>query len=136
MEELKRSGNRRINCRGRNPLIFLLKVHRCGNRASRMEGQCSAHLSDFIAVEAGGEVCCSGPKNMNLVGGQTLTPLKESYDQPRQHVKKQRHYFANKGPSSQSYDFSSGHVWMSKLEKEAESEVAQSCPTLCNPHGL
>ena len=41
-----------------------------------------------------------------------LTPWKESYDQPRQHIKKQRHYFANKGPSSQSYGFSSGHVWM------------------------
>ena len=38
--------------------------------------------------------------------------LEGSYDQPRQHVKKQRHYFANKGPSSQSYGFSSGHVWM------------------------
>ena len=38
--------------------------------------------------------------------------LKESYDQPRQHIKKQRHYFANKGPSSQGYGFSSGHVWM------------------------
>ena len=37
---------------------------------------------------------------------------KESYDQPRQHIKKQRHYFANKGPSSQGYGFSSGHVWM------------------------
>ena len=37
---------------------------------------------------------------------------KKSYDQPRQHTKKQRHYFANKGPSSQGYDFSSGHVWM------------------------
>ena len=37
---------------------------------------------------------------------------KESYDQPRQHIKKQRHYFVNKGPSSQSYGFSSGHVWM------------------------
>jgi len=35
-----------------------------------------------------------------------LTPWKESYDQPRQHIKKQRHYFANKGPSSQGYDFS------------------------------
>ena len=33
-------------------------------------------------------------------------------DQPRQHIKKQRHYFANKGPSSQSYGFSSSHVWM------------------------
>ena len=37
---------------------------------------------------------------------------KTSFDQPRQHVKKQRHYFANKGPSSQSYGFSSSHVWM------------------------
>ena len=44
------------------------------------------------------------------------TPLKESYDQPRQHVKKQRHYFVNKGPSSEGYDFSSDHVWMCKLE--------------------
>ena len=40
------------------------------------------------------------------------TPWKESYDQPRQHIKKQRHYFVNKGPSSQSYGFSSSHVWM------------------------
>ena len=39
-------------------------------------------------------------------------PWKESYDQPRQHIKKQRHYFANKGPSSQGYGFSSGHVWI------------------------
>ena len=36
----------------------------------------------------------------------------ESYDQPRQHIKKQRHYFANKGLSSQGYGFSSSHVWM------------------------
>ena len=40
------------------------------------------------------------------------TPWKESYDQPRQHIKKQRHYFANRGPSSPGYCFSSGHVWM------------------------
>ena len=38
--------------------------------------------------------------------------LEESYDQPRQHIKKQRHYFVNKGPSSQDYGFSSNHVWM------------------------
>ena len=37
---------------------------------------------------------------------------KESYDQPRYHVKKQRHYFANKGPFGQGYGFYSGHVWM------------------------
>ena len=42
---------------------------------------------------------------------KTLT-WKESYDQPRQHIKKQRHYFVNKGPSSQGCGFSSGYVWM------------------------
>ena len=47
-----------------------------------------------------------------------LTPWKENYDQPRQHIKKQRHYFANKGPSSQSYGFSSGHVWMRELDRK------------------
>ena len=48
-----------------------------------------------------------------------LTPWKESYDQPRQHIKKQRHYFANKGLSSQGYRldcFSSSHVWMWELD--------------------
>ena len=45
-----------------------------------------------------------------------LTPWKESYDQSRKHIKKQRHYFANKGPSSQSYGFSSSHVWMRELD--------------------
>ena len=44
------------------------------------------------------------------------TPWKESYDQPRQHIKKQRHYCVNKGPSSQGYGFSSGHVWMWELD--------------------
>ena len=43
---------------------------------------------------------------------KTLAPWKKSYDQPRQHIKKQRHYFANKGLSSQSYGFSSRCVWM------------------------
>ena len=41
-----------------------------------------------------------------------LASWKKSYEQPRQHIKKQRHYFANKGLSSQGYGFSSGHVWM------------------------
>ena len=45
-----------------------------------------------------------------------LAPWKKSYDQPRQHIKKQRHYFANKGPSSQSYGFSSSHVGMWELD--------------------
>ena len=42
--------------------------------------------------------------------------LEEKHDQHRQHVKKQRHYFANKDPSSESYDFASGHVWMWELD--------------------
>ena len=41
-----------------------------------------------------------------------FAPWKKIYDQPRQNMKKQRYYFANKGPSSQGYGFSSGHVWM------------------------
>ena len=45
-----------------------------------------------------------------------LAPWKKSYDQPRQHIKKQRHYFANKGPSSQTYAFSSSHVWTWELD--------------------
>ena len=49
---------------------------------------------------------------MVIAAMKTLTPWKESYDQPREHIQKQRHYFANKGPSSQGYGFSSGHVWM------------------------
>ena len=50
-----------------------------------------------------------------------LTPWKESYDQPKQHIKNQRHYFANKCPSSQGYGFSSGHVWCeSQTIKKAE----------------
>ena len=45
-----------------------------------------------------------------------LAPWKKSYNQPRQHIKKQRHYFANNGLSSQSYGFSSSHVWMWELD--------------------
>ena len=45
-----------------------------------------------------------------------LTPWKESYDQPRQHIKKQRHCFASKSTSSHGYGFSSGHVWMWDLD--------------------
>ena len=45
-----------------------------------------------------------------------LTPWKKSYDQPRQHIQKQRHYFVNKGLSSQGYGFSNSHVWMWELD--------------------
>jgi len=45
-----------------------------------------------------------------------LAPWKKSYDQPRQHIKKQRHYFASNGPSSQGYGFPSSHGWMLELD--------------------
>ena len=45
-----------------------------------------------------------------------LTPWKESYDQPRQHIKKQKHCFVNKGPTSEGYGFSSSQVWMWELD--------------------
>ena len=56
-----------------------------------------------------------------------LAPWKKSYDQPRQHVKKQGHYFASKGPSSQSYGFPSSHVWMWELEYKESSGPKNWC---------
>ena len=60
------------------------------------------------------------PKSLQMVTAamklKDTCSLVKSYDQPRQHIKKQRHYFANKGPSCQSYGFSSSHVWMWVLD--------------------
>ena len=56
------------------------------------------------------------PKSLQMVTAamnwKMLAPWKKSCDQPRQHIKKQRHYFADIGPYSQSYGFSSSHVWL------------------------
>ena len=52
----------------------------------------------------------------------TLAPWKKSYDQPRQCIEKQRHYFANQCLSSQSYGFSSSHVWMRDLDYKVENQ--------------
>ena len=60
-------------------------------------------------------LCFWAPKSLQMViAAMKLkdTPWKESYDQPRQHIQKQRHHFDNKSPSSQGYGVSSGHVWM------------------------
>ena len=56
-----------------------------------------------------------------------LAPWKKSYDQPRQHIKKQRHYFANKGLSSQSYGFSSSHVQMWELDYKESWTLKNWC---------
>ena len=64
----------------------------------------------------GGSLFFWAPKSLQMVTAamkfKDFAPWKKSYDQPRQHIKKQRHYFANKGASSQGYGFSSSHVWM------------------------
>ena len=73
-----------------------------------IDGEAVETVVDFIFL--GSKITADGDCSHEI---KRLTPWKESYDQPRQHIKKQRHYFANKGPSSQGYDgFSSGHVGM------------------------
>ena len=73
----------------------------------QIDGETVETVSDFIL--GGSKITVDGDCSYEI---ETVTPWKKSYDQPRQHVKKQRHYFANKGPSSQGYGFSSSHVWM------------------------
>ena len=65
---------------------------------------------------------CPGQANPQI---QMLAPWKKSYDQPRQHIKKQRHYFGNKGPSTQSYGFSSSHIWMWELAYKRKLSVEE-----------
>ena len=70
-------------------------------------GETVETVSDFIFL--GSKITADGDCSHEI---KTLAPWKKSYDQPRQQIKKWRHYFANKGPPSQSYGFSSSHVWM------------------------
>ena len=72
-----------------------------------IEGETVETMADFIFL--GSKITVDIDFSHEI---KTLARWKESYDQSRQHIKKLRHYFANKGPSSQGYAFSSGHVWM------------------------
>ena len=65
-------------------------------------------VTDFILL--GSKITADGDCSHEIK--RCLLLGKKVFDQPRQHIKKQRHYFANKGLSSQGYGFSSGHVWM------------------------
>ena len=71
-----------------------------------IDGKTVETVSDFIF--GGSKITADGDCSHEI---KTLTPWNESYDQPRQHIK-QRHYFADKGPSSQGHGFSRSHVWM------------------------
>ena len=70
-----------------------------------IDGNTLKTVSDFIL--GGSKITADGDCSHGI---KTLAPWKKSYDQPRQHIKKQRHSFADKGPSSQSYGFSGNHV--------------------------
>ena len=72
----------------------------------QIDGETVETVIDFIFL--GSKVTGDG----NFSHESKRKVWKKSYDQPRQHIKKQRRYFADKGPSSQSYGFSSSHVWM------------------------
>ena len=73
----------------------------------QIDGETMETVTDFIL--GGSKITADGDCSHEI---KTLAPWKESYDQPRQHIKMQRHYFFNKGPSSQTYAFSSRHLWM------------------------
>ena len=73
----------------------------------QIDGETMEIVTDFILGSS--KITADGDCSHEI---KTLAPWKESYDQPRKHIKKQRCYFTNKGPSSQSYGFFSRHVWM------------------------
>ena len=83
-------------------------VASCPITSWQIAGERMETESDFFQ-EGGSKITVDGDCSHEI---KTLAPWKKSYDQPRQHIKKQKHYFANKGPSSQGYVFSSNHVWM------------------------
>ena len=88
------------------------KIMASGPKTSwEIDGETMETVSDFIL--GGSKITADGDCSYEI---KTLTPWKESYDQPRQHIKKQRHYFANRVPSSQGYGFSSSHIWIWELD--------------------
>ena len=73
----------------------------------QIDGETTETVRDFIFL--GSKITADGDCSHEI---KMLAAWKKSFDQPRQHIKNQRHYFANKGSSSQSYGFSSSYVWM------------------------
>ena len=82
------------------------KIMASGPITSRQtDGETMETITDFIFL--GSKITADGDCSHEI---KTLVPWKKSYDKPRQHIKKQRHYFADKGPCSQGYGFSRSHV--------------------------
>ena len=88
--------------------IQQMKIMASGHITSwQIDGETIQTMTDFLFL--GSKITADANCSHEI---KTLAPRKKSYDQPREHIIKQRHNFANKGPSSQSYGFSSSHVWM------------------------
>ena len=80
-------------------------------------------VTDFIFL--GSKITADGDCSHEIK--KTLAPWKKSYDQPRQHIKKQRHQFADKCLSIQSYGFSSSHLWTWKLDHKESWTLKNWC---------
>ena len=78
----------------------------------QIDGETIETVKDFLFL--GSKITADGDCSHEIK--RWLAPWQKSYHQPRQYIKKQRCYFANKGLSSQTYGFSSGHVWMQELD--------------------
>ena len=77
----------------------------------QIDGETVEIAADFIF--GGSKITADGDCSYEIK--RHFTPWMESCDQPRQHIKKERYYFVNKGPSSQGYGLSNSHVWMWEL---------------------
>ena len=93
----------------------------------QIDGETVETVSDFIFL--GSKITADGDCSHEIK--KSLTPWKESYDHPRQHIKKQRRCFANKAPSSQSYGFPSTHVWMWELDHKEGWVLKNWCFWTC-----
>ena len=99
----------------------------------QIDGETVEAVTDLIL--GGSKITADGDCNHEI----KRCLLHGSYDQPRQHIKKQRYHFTNRGPYRQSYGFSSSHVESDMecdslfLKKVVYVLVTQSCPTLCDP---
>ena len=89
----------------------------------KIDGETMETGRDFIF--GGSKITADGDCSHEI--RKTLTPWKNSYDQPRQYIKKQRHHFADKGLYSQSYGFSSSHVWMWELDHKESWALKNWC---------
>ena len=100
----------------------------CSPPGSSVHGIFQARVLEWVAISF--SMRSSWPRNWTWVShiiGRCFTIWATRDEQPRQHIKKQRHDFANKGPSSQSYGFSNSHIWMWELDHKESWALKNWC---------